>query len=198
MTTEKHQNVLSEQKLKRRDFIQQGTRSLAGISLASGALPLLSLAGCATEDEMPEQNLAPVSHPLQGLTTLRGEKFELPPLIGQVTLLDFWASWCAPCRQAFRYLDQLYKAYLPDGLQMVGVCVDEEAAEGLRFANRMRVRFPLAWDGQQQVKERFAVQSLPTTFLLDQNGRLIHRHSGFDVRSHRMLDEQVRRLVRSV
>jgi len=152
--------------------------------------------GCATDDNASTQTAVPVAHPLQGLTTVGGGDYPLPPLIGAVTLIDFWASWCAPCRQAFRYLDQLYRAYLPDGLQMVAICVDEDPADGKRFAARTRVRFPIAYDAGQQVKDRFGVQSLPTTLLLDAAGRVVHQHMGFDPRSHRVLESQVRRLVR--
>lgn len=165
----------------------------AGLPLAT--LAGTSLSGCASEP-VADEDAPPPTHPLEGLQTLAGKPAPLPPLLGEVTLIDFWASWCAPCREAFRYLDQLYRTFDGDGLRMLAISVDDTLPDGRSFAARMRVKFPLAWDPAGKIRERFVVENLPTTILLDANARVVHRHSGFDLQNHRVLEEQVRRLVR--
>lgn len=179
----------------RREWMKQTAAASVPFAIGtttSGAL--LGALGCAT-DEAPVDEIPP-KHPLEGLQGITGSAIELPPLVGEVTLLDFWASWCVPCKEAFRYLDQLYRTYLGDGLRMLAISVDDELRDGRRFAARMRPKFPLAWDTHGKVRGRFLVETLPTTVLLDANARVVHRHSGFDLANHRVLEAHVRRLVR--
>ena len=155
-----------------------------------------TLAACGT----PAATVPPAptdAHPLSGISTFDGTELTPPSLVGKVTVVDFWASWCAPCRQGFKYLDQLFRTYQRDGLQVVGVCVDEDPKKGRAFRARMRPRFDIAWDPSGSVRDRFRVVGLPTTLLLDEHARLVHRHEGFDVSLHRILETHVRRLVRS-
>jgi cytochrome c biogenesis protein CcmG/thiol:disulfide interchange protein DsbE len=173
-------------------------RALLGRALGVGgvALGLGTLGACASSPAAVE--IDPNAHPLDGLMTFDGVPLEAPAMFGRVTLLDFWASWCAPCRQAFRYLDQLYRTYAADGLFVLGVGVDEDPREGRGFLARTRPRFETAWDGKGKVAARFGVASLPTTVLLDRDGTIVYRHQGFDVGSHRVLEAHVRRLVDAI
>ena len=153
-----------------------------------------ALAACAAA---PEQ--VPVAtnvHPLTGLVDLDGAPAVMPRLPGAVTLIDFWASWCAPCRQAFPHLDQLYRTYRGDGLEMVAISVDDDPVAAKRFWASMRPRFPVAWDKVGAVRERFHVQNLPTTMLFDEDGMIVQRNEGFDRADHRVFEEHVHRLLR--
>ena len=180
----------SETGLQRRQVLRGAA---AGLSLAG--MGASSMLGCASDP--PPVDEVPHAHPLEGLQTMAGDPAPLPRMIHEVTLIDFWASWCAPCRDAFRYLDQLYRTFVGDGLTMVAISVDETLPDARNFAARMRVHFPLAWDPEGKIRGRFLVENLPTTVLLDANARVIHRHSGFDLQNHRILEEHVRRLVRN-
>lgn len=91
----------------------------------------------------------------------------IPRWLGAAALVDFWASWCARCRQAFPDLDQLYRTYQGDGLDMLGVALEEDSMATRWFWAVMRRRFPVAWDQSGAVRERFRVLSLPTTVLFD-------------------------------
>lgn len=174
-------------RLRRRTVLRGGV-VLAGASFLA----------CATAPEAAPAQGAPESGALlEGLTDFSGAALKTPPVLGAVTLIDFWASWCAPCRQAFRYLDQLYRTYVGDGLHMMGVCVDEDALAGRRFWASAQPRFPVAWDAAGRVRNRFNVGSLPTTILLDAEGFLVQRNEGFDPADHRLLEEHVHRLLRS-
>lgn len=177
--------------LSRRAFLGRALGA-SGLAVVGGALGACLPGGGRPAD------LDPNAHPLEGLMTFDGVPLETPELFGRVTVLDFWASWCGPCRQAFRYLDQLYRTYAADGLFVLGVGVDEDPRAGRGFIARTRPRFETAWDGKGKVSARFGVATLPTTVLLDRDGTLIHRQQGFDVAAHRVLEAHVRRLVDAI
>jgi thiol-disulfide isomerase/thioredoxin len=160
--------------------------------LASAA----AAAACATPADVDEAVAAQPLNPLDGIAGFDGKVLPAPELLGKVTVVDFWASWCAPCRMAFPYMDQLYRTYVKDGLQVVGVSCDDDPQLGRRFAAMLRPRFGVAWDPTGAVRERFGVSGLPTTVLLDQQARLVVRSEGFEPVKHHALEDHVRRLVR--
>lgn len=169
--------------------------------LSSAALGVVGLGaagvGCAATPEAVADGKD--AHPLAGLMDFEGvvlAQDPILPILGKpATIIDFWASWCGPCRPSFRHLDQLYRTFLPRGLEMVAVSVDDDPVAAKRFWAQHRPRFPVAWDGNAVVRERFGVVSLPTTVLLDEMGSIVVRSTGFDENEHRYLEEQVRRLV---
>ena len=179
---------MTDARLARRAFLRGAAAAAGGGALFASGL------GCGTAPPPVDEKPAGL---LDGLTDFDGKALEPVAVLGSVTLIDFWASWCAPCRQAFRYLDQLYRTYAGDGLKMMGVCVDDDVLAGRRFWASAQPRFPVAWDAKAAVRQRFNVGSLPTTILLDSNGFLVQRNEGFDPADHRLLEEHVHRLLRS-
>ena len=157
--------------------------------------------GCVTDEAAVADDEAP-KHPLAGLADFDGAALKddpVVPILGRpATIVDFWASWCGPCRPSFRHLDQLYRTFLPRGLDMIAVSVDDDPVAARRFWAQNRPRFPVAWDHTAVVRERFGVVSLPTTLLLDEHGSIVVRSTGFELAEHRYLEEQVRRLVGGV
>lgn len=103
----------------------------------------------------------------------------LEPHRGQVTYVDFWASWCTPCAQSFPWLNELQARYAVQGLRVVGVGLDAEPAKGDRFLLRNPVRFAIVRDPAGRLAEHFGVAGMPYSVLLDADGRVIHRHVGF-------------------
>ena len=178
-------------KATRRALLRDGVVVAAALGVAMHGAGML--AGCAPAPAKPVDPNAP---PLEGLTDFAGTPIPGPAIVGQVTVIDFWASWCGPCREGFRALDQLYRTFSGDGLQMIGVSVDDDPGAARRFSAALRPHFALGWDPSGGIRERFAVQGLPTTLLLDAEGRPVSRTEGFDTASHRGLEANVRRLLR--
>lgn len=103
----------------------------------------------------------------------------LRPPAGGVTYVDFWASWCTPCAAAFPWLNEMQARYGHQGLRIVGVGVDAEPAKGDRFLEAHPAQFATTRDPQGQLAERYGVEGMPYAVLIDAQGRVLHRHTGF-------------------
>jgi thiol-disulfide isomerase/thioredoxin len=104
---------------------------------------------------------------------------ELEPVSGSVIWVDFWASWCAPCRRSFPWMNAMLERYGDQGLQIIGVNVDKERALAESFLAETPASFDLRYDPAGELAERFGVQAMPSSFLLDANGNVIAKHFGF-------------------
>ena len=108
---------------------------------------------------------------------------ELPPDLahyrGQVVVVDFWASWCKPCRQSIPWLNELRTQYGAQGLVIVGVNVDANRTDAERFQREVPIRFEVLYDTQGKLAERLGLQGMPTTFVYDRDGKLAHMLVGY-------------------
>lgn len=117
---------------------------------------------------------------LPGLSSF-GLEGKLPAIPGgQVILLDFWASWCAPCKASFPAMEELHKRYHDGGLIILAISVDESQQNMERFLKSANVTFATARDARQKLVAAADVQTMPTSFLIDRAGRIRFVHSGFD------------------
>lgn len=108
-----------------------------------------------------------------------GQPLKLAGLRGQVVLLDFWASWCGPCKQSFPWMNAMHAKYAPQGLRIVAVNVDKRREAAERFLAQSPARFTLAWDEEGRTPETFGVRTMPSSVLIDGEGRVLHVHAGF-------------------
>lgn len=104
---------------------------------------------------------------------------EVPVLSGNVVLVDFWASWCAPCKASFPALAKVHAEYAPRGLRIVAVSVDENAAAASAFRRKLNPPFVTLHDARQQLAERVGLPTMPTSYLVDRSGRVRYVHVGF-------------------
>ena len=111
---------------------------------------------------------------------LDGERVTLSGHRGSPVLLNVWATWCHPCRDEIPVLEALHRQHGPHGLQVVGVSIDDagRSADIRRFASEFGVTYAIWHDPDQRVMPSFSVIGVPTTFLIDRNGRLVWRKTG--------------------
>ncbi len=143
-------------------------------SFCMGGVFLLS--HCSKEKSTPSPGLAPDFT----LKTLEGQEITLSQLKGKVVLLDFWATWCGPCRESIPHLIQLYKTYRENGFEVIGMSLDKGDAEVVRnFARAMDIPYPIVM-APEDVVRNYRVTAIPTTFLIDKEGKIRERTTGFN------------------
>lgn len=122
-------------------------------------------------------------------------QFDLKALRGTVVYLDFWASWCKPCRQSFPWMDELQRKYRSRGVLVVAVNVDRDHAQAEQFLNRFSPTFRILFDPAGTLAEKFNVVGMPSSFLIDKAGSVRKRHTGFRPENEDSIDSEVQQLV---
>ena len=129
------------------------------------------------------------------LTSFSGEKIILSDLRGKTIFIDFWATWCAPCRESIPHLVDLYKTYHDKGFVIIGVSVDKGDADLVRrFATSLDIPYPIVI-AQGDLEKQYGVTALPTGFLVDKNGMIREKFLGFSPSIARQLDAKVAALT---
>ena len=98
---------------------------------------------------------------------------------GKVVVVDFWASWCAPCRQSIPWLNDMQAKYAARGLVVIGVNVDTERPLAEKFLAQTPARFEIVYDAQGRLPQEYGVQGMPASFIFDRAGRRVGKHLGF-------------------
>src|SRR5476651_1911637 len=125
-----------------------------------------------------------------------GDPVSLADLKGQVVLINFWASWCGPCRQEMPILDQLYKKYRAAGFTLLGVNVEPKSADAVGFLKATPVSFPILFDPDSKVSQLYEVSGMPSTVILDRSGKVRYIHHGYKPGEESEYQDQIRSLVR--
>jgi thiol-disulfide isomerase/thioredoxin len=103
----------------------------------------------------------------------------LERLRGKVVLIDFWASWCEPCRHSFPWLNAMHAKYADRGLVIIGINVDRERADAERFLRDMPASFRIVYDPTGALAERYDVPGMPSSYVIGPDGDIVGRHVGF-------------------
>jgi len=125
---------------------------------------------------------AGASTPLAGchpVSLEKGETLDLTTYRGHLLYLDFWASWCPPCRQSFPFMNSLHKQLTADGLAILAVSLDENPTDARAFLEQVPAGFPIAIDTSGKCPELFGVEGMPTSYLIGRDGSILYRHTGF-------------------
>jgi peroxiredoxin len=99
---------------------------------------------------------------------------------GKIVVIDFWASWCEPCRQEFPVLNTLYKKYYKKGVQVMGINVDTQETDATKFLKDNPVAFMLLHDDGNKLMEEFNLETMPRSFIVDRKGIVRFMHNGYN------------------
>lgn len=112
-------------------------------------------------------------------TIISVEEYRAGTVKAPLVYLDFWASWCGPCKQAFPFMNQLQQQYADQGFTVIAINLDSQRKDAERFLKQVPAEFPIVWDPKGELAREFAVPSMPTSYLLSADGTVLHRHEGF-------------------
>ncbi len=130
------------------------------------------------------------------LRTAEGGNLRLQEQRGQVVMVNFWASWCAPCRIEMPQLNKLYDKYRGSGFVLLGVNVDDDVRNGVGTASKWGVKFPVLLDAEKKVSRLYDLSSMPSTVLIDRDGKVRYLHRGYREGYEEAYDKQIRELLK--
>lgn len=151
---------------------------------------LVSLSGTAAAFGAGE------SAPDFALASSTGKNVRLKELRGQVVLLNFWASWCGPCRQEMPLLDDIYKKYSKLGFVILGINVEQDNSKAKTYLHDVPVTFPILYDPKNELTKTYNVNAMPTTVIIDRNGKVRYIHAGYKPGYEDTYKQQIKGLLK--
>ena len=163
-------------------WLGQCSSSLAQLADKNTAAKSRASASASAPERMPEFRLKDTA----------GREVSSEQYRGKVVLLDFWATWCAPCKREMPGYESLYLRYKDRGLAVVGIATDSDARTVARFGKKLDIMYPLLVNGMDV--QRYGIQGLPTTILVDRSGFVRKRIVGFEYTS--VVESELRNILR--
>jgi thiol-disulfide isomerase/thioredoxin len=156
---------------------------LAGIAIIAVAA-LLALTAAqkrsTSTNEIPSASTSSISGPAWELKSMDGKLVKSADFAGKVVILDFWATWCGPCRMEIPGFIELQKQYAEKGLVVVGVSLDQEGAPVVKsFMDKAGINYPVVLGDETIVNAFGGVEGIPTTFIIDHDGKIVRKHVGY-------------------
>jgi len=158
---------------------------LAGLAMSVFAASSLATSGLAGK---PAPDFA--------LKSSTGENLRLSEYRGDVVMINFWATWCGPCRQEMPLLDELYSRYQRVGFSLLGVNIDDDSSRAMSMISELGVSFPVLFDARKEVSKLYDVDAMPVTILVDREGKVRYIHQGYKPGYEEKYLDQVRSLLR--
>jgi thiol-disulfide isomerase/thioredoxin len=134
--------------------------------------------------------------PSFALPSRSGDMVSLDKLKGQVIMLNFWASWCGPCRQEMPLLDQMHKRYSSLGFTLLGVNVEANTQDAEKWLTQTPVTFPVLFDKENKVSKLYDVNAMPSTVFIDRKGNVRYLHRGYKPGDEGAYLNQIRALLK--
>ena len=123
-----------------------------------------------------------------------GDNKKLSELRGKVVMLNFWATWCGPCRQEMPKLAELKSLHDEYDFELLGINIDEDRAKALRLAKKLSVNFPILFDETKQVSKNYSIDAMPMTILIDRDGTVRYVHRGYKENYIGLYQQQIKKL----
>ncbi len=130
------------------------------------------------------------------LQAMSGKPEDLARYKGQVVMINFWATWCGPCREEMPKLEAIHKRYKARGFTMLGVNVEPDSAEAVKWLAQRPVTFPILFDTDSKVSKLYSVSTMPSTVIVDRQGKLRWMHRGFKANDENEYLDQIAKLLR--
>ena len=110
------------------------------------------------------------------------DEWDLSSHAGKVVIVDFWASWCVPCRRSFPWLNAMHQKYAEEGLVIIGVNLDADRSEAMKFLEEFPAEFSIFYDESKDLAREFGVVAMPSSFVIGRDGQIRKKHFGFKVK----------------
>ena len=176
--------------------------SFVAVAILSTTFALTACGGGSASGE-GASNANDAAHPLIGssapafdLPTVNNKgKASVKAVSGKVAIVDFWATWCEPCKKSFPKLQEIYVKYKASGLEILAVSEDDENSGLPEFGNTYGAKFPLTWDEGKQVASKWQPKSMPATFIVDRKGIVRFVHLGYHDGEEAEIEKEVKSLL---
>ena len=169
----------------------QTLRYLLSFKFLALCLTLASLTPAALQNANAGQTIPDFTLP-----TLSNDSVQLSAHKGEVVYVDFWATWCPPCRKSFPWMEQMHRKYKDAGLKIIAVSIDGDKAAIQSFLNSNPVSFTVAHDKGGKIADSFGLQGMPTSYLIDRKGVLHYTHAGFRESDKDVLESHIKSLLK--
>lgn len=162
------------------------------LSVLKKNLAVMAIAVCtvfsitAVADEAPDFTLP----------TNSGENLRLAELRGNVVMLNFWASWCGPCRQEMPLLEAMSQRYSAAGFTLLGIDVEEDNTDALKIVKDLKISYPILFDTENKVSKLYSVETMPTTVMVDKKGKIRYINHGYKPGDENKYRDQIRELIK--
>lgn len=140
-----------------------------------------------------EEKSANLDFELPGKTS----SVKLSDFKGKVVYLDFWASWCGPCKQSFPWMNSIYEKYRSQGFEIVAINLDMNADDAQKFLANNTAKFSIAFDSKGVTPKQYGVKGMPTSYLLGRDGRVIYQHMGFNEADKEKLEQKIQEVLKA-
>ena len=155
---------------------------------------LAVVAGASADDAVPATTAT--TAPDFALRAMSGPNLRLKEQRGRVVMVNFWATWCAPCRQEMPHLSRLYEKYRGAGFMLFGVNVDEDKDKAAEVVAKLGVTFPILLDTEKTVSKLYDVSTMPSTMIIDRDGKVRYVHRGYLAGYENDYEKQIRELLK--
>ena len=161
-------------------------RALGALAAAFALASPLARGAVATQAAAPDFTLK----------SMNGPNLRLAEQRGRVVMVNFWATWCGPCRQEMPQLDKLYQRYRSSGFVLLGVNVDDDVRKAGDVAAKLGVTFPVLLDTDKAVSKLYDLSTMPSTVIIDRDGKVRYLHRGYLAGYEDNYDKQIRELLK--
>ncbi len=116
---------------------------------------------------------------------------------GKVVYLDFWASWCLPCRKSFPWMNDMQTRYGGEDFSIIAVNLDSSKADALKFLKKVPANFYIAYDPDGQVATKYNLKAMPSSYLINRKGEIVFIHKGFRESDTNKIEKKIQKLIHS-